>query len=376
MHIALLSDPNNFHTQKWGKALVDAGAQVTVFSFDVDKRGTLPSVRVAPPYARGGRYSYLAYMKGGPRLAAALQKAKVDVVNALNVTPFGVWAQKSGFEPVVASALGADLFEYPPKGEGSPLLEARAWANVEGKTGWWARQKAALLRGFYRRRVHAALHSAALVTGDNQMLVDAARDWFGVAEEKLKLLRWGVEPELFEVDAARLAALRARFGLEEGTPVVLSPRGAKAIYQGDIILKAFEKRLRSGQEKANFIMFSAGYEIATAVLERAAQLEKEFSNFHFIKEVLPREDVYALWNLVDVFVSAPIYDGYSAAVAEGRYIGAVPVVNAIPGNLEVIEHQENGLICDPFDPDSLAQLLGQILVDLPKWKVQFQEKNR
>ena len=75
------------------------------------------------------------------------------------------------------------------------------------------------------------------------------------------------------------------------------------------------------------------------------------------------------------FISAPVYDGYSNALSEGRYIGAIPIVNAIPGNLELIRHKENGCIVEPFEPDLLTQTLEEILADTDAWKRKFSGQN-
>lgn len=374
MHIAVLSDPNNFHTQKWATALLAAGARVTVFSFDPYHDEGLETVCLTNP--PGAKYNYTSYLRGGKLLAEALQHHQIDVVNALNITPFGVWARQSGFRPLIQSALGADILEYPPPGKGSPELSYRSWANVQGDSGTLPRMKHRILRRFYRRQVARALAAGDLVTGDNQYLVDCIRDWFGVAEEKVRLLRWGVEEKLFEVTPEQLDDLRQRLGLKAGKTLVLSPRGAKAIYQGDIILEGFRRLLEGNREDIQCLMLSAGYEIADEVRQKALELAERDQRFVFVEESLPREDVYALWNLVDIFVSAPIYDGYSASVAEGRYVGAIPVLNDIPANKELFCHGENGWICDPFSPENLAADLKKIIEHLPELKEKFASVNK
>ncbi len=403
MHIGLLNDPNNFHTQKWGKALQDAGAEVTVFSFDADQNGGLPSVQV-PTASGSSDYNYISYLKSGPALRAALDTAGVDLVNALNITPFGVWAARSGFRPLIASAMGADILEYPPQGQRSPLLDARSWDNVEGSQQPFVRFKGRLKRQYFRRKVAQTLRRADLITGDNRVLVDAVRDWFRIPEEKVRLLRWGVEPELLVPDETEMQKLRDRFGIRKGASVVLSPRGAKAIYQADLILEAFEKLLERNQRGADqleadqlkaiqsktdqlgtdnsenppphFIMLSAGYEVSRKIKDKARHLSEKHPNFTFVDGMISRQEVAQLWHLVDVFVSAPIYDGYSASLAEGRYTGAIPVVNSIPGNLELIQHGENGWITSPFTPEQLAQDLLTILKEKTQLKARFRAKNR
>ena len=114
-------------------------------------------------------------------------------------------------------------------------------------------------------------------------------------------------------------------------------------------------------------MLSAGYEVPPQLARKAMALSKRFPNFHFADDALPREEVYALWNLVDVFISAPVYDGYSAALAEGRYIGAVPIVNQIPGNQELIREGENGWFCHPFTASNLVDRI-KLALQMPKAK--------
>ncbi|MFK7972051.1 MAG: glycosyltransferase, partial [Bacteroidia bacterium] len=157
--------------------------------------------------------------------------------------------------------------------------------------------------------------------------------------------------------------------------VVLSPRGMKPIYQGELILEAYERLLNEGR-KEKFIMLSAGYAISKAAREHARNLSIRFPNFHYEAGVIPRERVLQLWSLVDAFISAPIYDGYSNALAEGRYAGAVPLVNAIPGNIEVVEHDTHGIIVDPFNANNLAVDLRHSLNNLDALKARFAPVNR
>ena len=371
MHIGLLNDPNNFHTQKWGKALSEAGAKVTVFSLDEDRGGLLPSVKIG-----SGDYSYRTYLRSGPQLKEALENAGVDLINALNITPFGVWASRSGFRPVIASAMGADILEYPPRGVASPNLDLRHWENTDGRNRPVTRFKGRLKRQYFRRKVAGALGSADLITGDNQVLVDAIKNWFGIPPDKVRLLRWGIEPGLLAPQPDRIAELRKRFGIQEGHRLVLSPRGAKPIYQADIILEAFAQLLAKGVKDHHFMMLSAGYGISPEVDALAAKLEAAHANFTFVRDKMPREEVSQLWHLTDVFISAPVYDGYSAALAEGRYTGAIPVVNAIPGNQELIRHGENGWFSDPFTSKQLTDDLLTIFADKKQIQARFQAKNR
>jgi glycosyltransferase involved in cell wall biosynthesis len=233
-----------------------------------------------------------------------------------------------------------------------------------------------MLRRFYRNQVAGALRAADLVTGDNQHLVDCIHEWFGVEQSKIRLLRWGVEEHLFQVSPEKISELRRRLGLQEGRTLILSPRGAKAVYQADLILEGFQRLLKDREMDVQCLMLSAGYKIGSEVGLQARALAARDDRFRFVEGALPREDLYALWNMVDIFISAPVYDGYSASVAEGRYAGAIPVVNDIPANRELFRHLENGWICEPFSPENLAADLEKILKILPDLKEKFNPINK
>ena len=376
MRIAVLSDPNNFHTQKWAKALQNAGAEVVVVSYESYSGSDLTSIQLRPPLGRNGKYSYLDYLRGGKVLRKALEAHKIDLVNPLNITPFGVWAMKAGVKPAIGCAFGADILEYPPTALHSQELNIRGWDAKETQSTSAAKWLQKLKRQFYRKKVAESLNFMDLITGDNQYLVDCMRNWFSVSEEKLRLLRWGVEPELFVQSSEALDATRQRSGIQDGQIVILSPRGAKPLYQADIILEAFAQLLAQNHPNVQMIMLGAGYLVSEKVRQKAEKLMESYSNFHFVGEALPREALYALWNFVDIFISAPIYDGYSAALAEGRYIGAIPLVNDIPANRELINHGQNGWISSPFTATQLSLDLEYLLENRLALKPQFAVSNR
>ncbi len=376
MRIAVLSDPNNFHTQKWALALQAAGAEVVVMSYERYAGTELQAVQLLPPIGSPGNYSYLDYLRGGKVLQKALQEHQIDVLNPLNITPFGVWAEQSGFHPTVACAFGADILEYPPREAMHRLAIGRLWESTRIQPTWSTRLQSGIKRRYYRKKVASALAFADLVTGDNQFLVDCMREWFGLPNAKLEVLRWGVEPDLFEATADALQALRDQFGIKPGQKVVLSPRGAKPIYQTDIILDAFEQVLASGRTDTVFIQLGAGYAVAPAIAAKCNALSATYPQFRFVAESLPRTQLHALWQLVDLFVSAPVYDGYSAALAEGRYVGAVPVVNDIPAHRELILHDVNGWITQPFDGQQLARDLETLLQDCKLYRARYAPLNR
>ena len=377
MHIAVLSDPENFHTQKWSLALRRAGMRVTIFSFSDYEYAAVPCVKIQPRFTINGQLTYASFLFSADRLREALLEHQVDIINPINATPYGVWAARTDLNPIACIAMGADILEFPPKRSHSTIPKERHWGSKSAtKQSLLWQLTHSIKWHIFRSQVKNALEKANFITGDNLELVRAVSEWFDIPAEKVHLNRWGIEEELFEVSQKRKEELRQKYHIKAGQKVVLSPRGMKPIYQGDIILNSFEHLLESGRHDTQFIMLSAGYEIPPALHQKAMQLTEKYECFTYVPEILPREEVCQLWSLIDVFISAPVYDGYSNALSEGRYMGVVPIVNAIPGNIELITHGENGWIVDPFNENQLSQSLEYILNRLPEIKQQFAVANR
>lgn len=369
IHIGVLCDPASFHTQKWSQALQRNGAKVTVFSFSAVKIEGIDCVKIEPTFTRGDKLTYLSFMYSGKALRDALEAHQVDVLNPINVTPYGVWAARSGFRrPLATVSMGADILEYPPQATDSPYA---TWTNRE-KPGFKDRLINRLKYHFYRFHVKKALDASAFITGDNLELVNSVIDWFDIPTQKVHLNRWGVEEDLFHPTEARLDDLRAKYGVKKGQRVILSPRGMKPIYQGELILDAFSNLVPQYPD-VKFIMLSAGYEVSKTVEDKAILLGKNHPNFYYEFGLIPREEVIELWELVDLFISAPLYDGYSNAVAEGRYGGAIPLINTIPGNLEILEHGKTGWFVDPFTSVNLVLAIQSLLPEIATHKKQFHE---
>lgn len=375
MHIAVLSDPANFHTQKWATALQAQGVRVTVFSFSTYQHPGITCVHIPPRYAPGGRLTYASYLQTGDRLRAALQERGVDLVNPLNVTPFGVWAAKAGIRPMITVAMGADVLEYPPRRADQDIPLTRIWGSQQLQAGPFQAVTYSLKWHLFRQQVARTLRASDLITGDNLQLVQAVRDWFDIPARQVLLNRWGVEPELFVPDPGQQEALRRRFDIRSWQRVVLAPRGLRPVYQGDVAFRAFELLVRRGTRDTKFLMLSAGYEAPSQLEAEARALSDQFQNFHYEPGLLTREEMGQLWGLVDVVLSIPVYDGYSNALSEGRFAGAIPLVNDIPAHREIMVPDVHGCFVDTLSPETLADQLLEMLPQLDLLKAQMGPAN-
>lgn len=376
MHIAVLSDPSNFHTQKWVKGLSDAGIQVTVFSFFDFQIPDIPCVKIEPAYTIRGRLTYGSYLYTTDALKEALLAHKVDVVNPINITPFGVWASRAGVEPIVSIAMGADILEYAPSSD-ERIPADRTWNSNQSKRPRILNKAVHELKWRqFRKHVKHALDNSDLIIGDNLELIKAMKNWFSVPQGKLRLNRWGIEEELFAPNTKIRDALKKRFQIRDWQRIIVSPRGLKPVYQGDIVLEAYERLVKRGVRDAKLILLSAGYDVPADWDKKARELDQQFENFHYESDLLKREDMCQLWGIADAVISVPVYDGYSNSLSEARFAGAIPIVNAIPAHHEILTHDVHGWVVDPLSPEHLADAILTLMVDMDRRKVRYAEQNR
>ena len=359
MRIAILSQANNFHCQKWSQALADAGATVFVYGFTPFENKNV-KIRTLNTYFG---YRYLDFWLTAPRLRMMFYQDKIDVVHPLHLTPFGTWGVlAAGKRPVVAAAIGADVLEYSShnqiitrKWENSNRLDVSSWKKIKHQ--------------FFKWQVQQVVNQAKLITADNQTLIESLKMDFSVDPQKLLLLRWGIEPELFCLSENEKNIERKRWHLSDNQKVCLIPRGANYFYQADIILEAVQKSLQSGLINWKFIILSAGYIVAETIRATAKQMESQFpANFSWVPTQLSRIEMARLWQITDAFINAPSYDGFSAALNEGRFVGAIPIYNQIPAHIELLQDGYNGILVHPFD----AENLHKTLLNLPQ-SIQNQE---
>lgn len=65
--------------------------------------------------------------------------------------------------------------------------------------------------------------------------------------------------------------------------------------------------------------------------------------------------------LAEAFVLPSLYEGLPLALIEAMAAGLACVATAVDGNLELLDHNQNGLLCRPANPDHLAQVLQTLL---------------
>ena len=353
LHIGILSQPANPHCRKWATGLARAGVQVTVFT--LDPKIDIAGVEVVS-LGGGKSYGYRDYWRTRTTLRRVVHQREVTLLHPLHLTPFGSWAlwADTGL-PVVAAAMGADVLDYPPRPLDAPFWQGRHWEST-GSTSSMRKLQGLVRWAWYRGHVRQVVRKSLWLTADNDVLRQALIKWFGAEAKKVQLLRWGVDADGATQNPAIQQALLKQIGLAEGKPFLLSPRGLKPIYQPDYIRQLAANYYRAGGTWP-IVILKGPYAVPEAELAAHRALQNLYPKFRLVETTLsPTEVQQLMWSATAV-LNAPAYDGYSAALAEARFAGCIPVANRIAAHAELFSAQMPALWLEAEpDPKPLLQL--------------------
>ena len=111
----------------------------------------------------------------------------------------------------------------------------------------------------------------------------------------------------------------------------------------------------------NLLLVIAGDGPQRQVLEKRA--EEKLKIGYVFTGALPHAELIAVLRLATVFVLNSSYEGLSHLLIEAVMLGVPIVATDIPGNVEVIAHEKNGLLVPPKDSHQLASAINRLLSD-------------
>lgn len=177
---------------------------------------------------------------------------------------------------------------------------------------------------------------------------------YGLAPDRVRLARHGLDTTVFRPDPAGAAVLRARFGLAPQAPVVLfagfvTPRkGLNYLAQALPHIKPSPYLVLAGR-------WSPGFR--AAFLRQVGPLADRVVEAGFV----PDAEMPALLSLADVYVSPSLLEGFGLPLAEALACGT-PVVAADAGATgEVVG--PGGLLVPARDAQALADAVSNLLGD-------------
>jgi glycosyltransferase involved in cell wall biosynthesis len=269
---------------------------------------------------------WLLYRAMIPEVARLLTEGhRFDAIDAHYVYPDGVAAVRLGRRfglPVVITARGTDVNLIP---------------------------RHAMPRRLIRGAIRAAAALVAVSAALKQALVE-----LGAPEDKVTVLRNGVDTRLFHPPADRLAA-RAALGLK--APALISVGGL-------IERKGHHRTIEAMRQLPGFELIIVG---EGPERERLSAMIAEHGLHGRVRLLGPRPhaELAALYGAADASVLASSREGWANVLLESMACGTPVIAADIWGNPEVVRAPEAGAIYRPNTADALAGAVRRLFAALP-----------
>ena len=198
------------------------------------------------------------------------------------------------------------------------------------------------------------VHSIEKVVAISQG-VSAALLKGGVPASHIRLIPSGVDTTRFTRNPLARARIRAQYGVDAQTPLLVSV-GSLVERKGHDLLLTAAQRLKEKGLHIRYLICGDGPLRAT--------LEKRVDALalkHNVKFTGFCSDIADMLSAADIFIHVPYYEGLGVAVIEALAAGLPTIASQVGGIPELIEDQKTGLLIPPRDVDLLTTSLLRLI---------------
>ena len=328
MRICYIANASSIHTQRWVNYLAQKGHEVHLIS-----------PMTAQGYAKGVQFHLLVrlmpqiwavtrYLSGLlwlVQIRRLVSRIKPDILDAHFITVNSYLAVASGFHPLVLTAWGSDI-----------LIDTKQ-------------------NGVYKFLTKQALKRADRIVCCSSAIKKETLQ-LGAAPDKVGVIFIGTDTRKFS-PAQKDTMLLQRLNISDSSPVAISTRNLRSVYDVGTLIKAIPLVLEEAPE-ARFVIAGRGEQ--TSYLERLAQNLGISDSVKFVGWI-PHEKLPAYLASSDVYVSTSLSDGTSISLLEAMACGLAPVVTDIPANQPWIKDGENGFLIPAKDHKTLATRIAYLM---------------
>ncbi|MDA2936674.1 glycosyltransferase family 4 protein [Acidobacteria bacterium AH-259-A15] len=344
MRLCFINYRLNVHAERWLGFFVERGHEVHSIA---DQTGpNLPGV-ILHSWVPEPRLPKLGTVQAALRVRRIMRRIEPDLVHAIVAGMPGWLGALSGHYPFVISVMGSEV-----------LASAGAYDKWLGR---------ALTR--------FALRHADLIIAQSSNLLGAIQP-FGLEKVPQRTIPIGVCCSHFVPARARPTLFR-RLEIPAGSPVVLSPRHTRPIYNTDLIIRAMPGVLARHPQavfvfKEHWFLNTTNYRGSCKALVRELGVA---ANARWVEETLSYSEIPDFYACGDVAVSVARSDGLPVSVLEAMACGLPLVLAPLAGVQESIVPQKNALYVDPVEPETISSAINTLL-DSQALRVQMGRANR
>lgn len=209
-----------------------------------------------------------------------------------------------------------------------------------------------------RRRARWATRLGALFTSVSYEGARRLRDALGVPQERITVLRNGVDLERFKpIDLTARRRLRARLGLPQDAILIGGVGSLTRIKRFDLLIDGLAaSRIRGPQPH---LVFVGSGPLRDTLGRRAAALGLE-GRVHFPGQ---HEDVPDYFAAFDIYVCSSDFEGVSNALLEAMACGLPVITTWVGDHAAIVRDGQEGLTIEPGHVQGLADALDRLCLD-------------
>jgi len=239
-----------------------------------------------------------------------------DVLHSGPLTDCSYLAAKAGLHPHTAMSWGFDL--------------GREIETIPG-----ARERAAF-----------ALEHADWFLGDCYVELDKAAE-LGYDKKRATIFPWGIDTLRFSPGKGKI-----RQNIQNDADfLILSLRTMEPNYDVETVVRAFLSAVKT-EPSMRLVLLGDGSQMPK--LKNIAENDPDGNKISFMGRQ-QNEKLVEYYRSCDLYVSASIVDGSSVSLLEAMGCGIPVLMSDIPGNLEWVSNEENGLIFPTKDVNELTE---------------------
>ena len=313
MKAVFLSSALSWHTLRWYNSLKDK-LQIKVYSHRRNPELESEDFEVLRPPAK----NKLCYLFALSYLKKELKRIKPDILHAHYATSYGLLGALSGYHPLIVSAWGTDVFEFPEKSI------------------------------FHRMLLKYVFKKADRICATSQKLLTRCHQLFPQYADKVTVIPFGIDLDLFSPELQKRNDSLIRIG----TAKILYH-----IYQVDSLMKIFDSlcerydniRLSiagDGPERDNLLTLKSKLRHGDKIEFRGQIDNSEVPDF--LREL-------------DIFVLPSRFESFGVAAVEASAVALPVVAYDVGGVPEVVVNRETGILAPAGDRQAFQDALAELI---------------
>jgi len=292
-----------------------------------------------------GMLSVYEYMTIG-RLVRSISP---DIVHGHEAVGSGMLTARFREFPTILTCWGSDINKFP--------WESR-WAHF---------------------KVSYALKRCDIINATNPEFGRTIVERFGIDEDKVKVLSWGVDTALFDpssIDGRKLDSFREKLGIVGKSPVIVYPAGFrdKDLQNYTLLLRAF-RGVREKLPDAVLIMLSYGRTSGIGEMVEYIDKNEMWDSVRIIDDMIPQEDMPYLFACSDITTVLHDRDQMAASISESILMGNVTVLSRIEPYVKRFG-EEGAPYVDQKSVRDIERVILDVASNIERYRKEFTEKNR